>query len=656
VPTASDTSLGGGGQLAVYDALCDDRLDASLWYNPSDYAARVSGGAAELTVDAANLEPYHVRGHFQQEGINVAAGANRVTTLSALASVPSATAAITGGAQIRASVRLIYSPPSLRLQYPAPNLDLLVMEVGLVDLGGGLNAFRRAFHCDDGACVTTTSTGLAIVDPVGVGSIGSGLAGAPASYDTAYRITASLDEGTGIFHWSVSGGPEFVTSISGTADPAAYLAATPGWSVVSPAATGFQAAQLTARALDSSLLGGGSGKFTARYDDVQVGLDNNPPAPWDDFGGTAPNSGPTELSLARWNGVGAPRVLPTGTGSFGIHEEVTSVGAATSVLQPITLSNPETVDVIQADVSVPSFSSSGGGTATAMVAVQGRFVNDGTSGVPAGSAVGDVIASVSLSPAAATPASWSLTRCTNASCAGGSTLGSGAFTGVSVGTGVHAMRLGFDPSTDDYTFGIDTVVQTVHAPPGAGFVAPPKAPMKRILGSVNPSAVAGTTGTLDVRVNNVLVGSAVPPGPPPACSGLDPAAVASVDAQLVAADPPAPAGGTIVDGNYRLTAVNVFTGASGATGPAGYAEQFLLSVSGTSWEMAQRIYESTGVSGGSAAGTLSRSGTNMVRIQSCPARYLAAAGFTAAATELRVYSLETPLGVPMMIEQVFTKN
>src|SRR5262249_4259751 len=226
---------------------------------------------------------------------------------------PASGASRSGGGQIRAAVRLRYSPPQNRLSFPGARLDALVAQVGLIDNGTGLYAFRQVTHCDEASCSAASTVGLAFTDPPGFALAGSGYTGvgAPAAYDTSYTVALSLDESTGIFHWSVSGG-SFGAGVSGTADPSAYLAATPGWSGVALDGPGFQGAEIGVNTLDTSAAGGGSGRVTGQFRQVRVGLNGGAAALFDDFSGSGGNSGPTELSMANWSNGGARSVALDG--------------------------------------------------------------------------------------------------------------------------------------------------------------------------------------------------------------------------------------------------------------------------------------------------------------------------------------------------------
>src|SRR5262249_44589984 len=156
-----------------------------------------------------------------------------------------------------AIARLLYQPPATRLQFPGANQDLIVFEVGLIDTGNGLRASRAVVHCDDAACVSQSSSGIAVVDPGSFSASGPNRAAAPAAYDTTYTVNISLNETTGVLTWSFAGGA-FGAGVSGTADPSAYLAGNTNWSALGAnplAGTGFLTAQLGTRIFDDSVAG-----------------------------------------------------------------------------------------------------------------------------------------------------------------------------------------------------------------------------------------------------------------------------------------------------------------------------------------------------------------------------------------------------------------
>jgi hypothetical protein len=645
VPTAADLTWS-GSPLRLYDALCDDRLDGSSWSFPGAFSARVANGSARLTVDAVDLESQFVRAQFQQAAAAVAVTGARVTTLATTITVPSAGVLRSGGAQQRSVARLLYSPPALRLNYPAQFQDLLAFEVGLVDYGAGLRVFRNVYHCNNGTCGSNSASGITFSDPPQFGPLVGLLSGAVASYDTPYRVTVQLDESTRTFQWSISGGPEYTTPISGTALPAAYLDATSSWSGVPLSGTGFQNAQIAARLIDGSDTGGGSGRHSAQFDAVWVGTNNGPAVPYDDFSGTGTNSGPTELSAARWSGVaGAPRLLPNGTGAFGVHLELSNQSIAMSTGSSLTLSNPEDVDLLQMQVFYPSILTTlGSGT----ISLGGRFFNDGTGTTP-GSAVGDIFVQLSIS--SSYPYA-SIYRCTNAACNTMTSLysvGLGAVSWTADGLG---LRVGFNRYTNEYTFGVlpSTLgpnydgIFVVPAPAGGQYVAPARAPLKRLAASVYTPA--GTTTTMDFKVDDVFVATAA--ATPAACTDLDPTGVGSTVYQDVAGYAPAPLGGAIVPGTYRFATMNFYVG-TGAIGPSGTFASELLRFGSTMDVAWDDPY--AGRQMGSAL--WSTRGTLIEFAEVCGSIGTGFLSYTASPTELRLYVTDTYDG--MVYEEIWTR-
>ena len=496
VPTPANTA-----GLTLHDPLCGSVFDARKWQPPGPYSFRVDDGVALLSVDADRQEPRHLRDANVESSVSVNAGSQRVTTLTADVMVPAASVLRTGGAHVRAAVRLQYEPPAFRLNFPGRLRDALVLEVGLIEAGGGLQAFRGIAHCDAPSCGPVSTTGIAFDDPTEFVAIGAGtFHGAPAAYDTTYTVTASLDEATGLFHWTVAGG-SFGAGISGSADPSVYLASTTGWSGVPLAGAGFWTASILARSQDESEEGGGRGKITAQLYNVRVGLDGEAASPFDDFSGTGVNSRSPEFSLAKWNASGAVEMAPSG-GSLRMHQQATSAGAITSFGHGIRIADPSGTDIIQADVTIDSFGSTGPGSASEDAVVQGRFYNDG-SGVSPFSAVGDVLAGVALRPATNT-AMWWVGRCTTDTCSGAlESLGSGSFSGVTVGQGLHTVKVVWDPYFWQFTLAVDGNEVVWVMPNYAG---PANAPFKEVSTNVSLPADEGTGGFITARVNNVFTG------------------------------------------------------------------------------------------------------------------------------------------------------
>lgn len=504
VPTAASQA-----GLTLVDGLCGTTLDGGIWWPNGISSMRVSGGVAELGAAMDAMESFSTNGAQYATAATVNAAGARVTTLRATIQVPSASAALNGAdTRISANLRLVYSPPAERLNFPMALQDTLLLEVGLIDLASGLVAFRQVSHCDDASCATYSSTGISFADPSGwtdAPAPAHDIKMAAAAYDTAYTVEIRLaeTEGTaGVFHWTVSGG-SFGTGVSGTADPAAYLSGASGWSGIALSNTGFLAAQMVARTSDRSAGGGGSGRITGRFGDVWVGTNDQAASAFDDFSGTGGNSGPTELSLAKWSNGGARSIAVPG-GALAMAMQATSVGAGASLGQNIALANPAAVNAIQADIRVVA--SSAAASVSANAGVRGRFYNDGTAGGGAGSAVGDIFAAVFLR-AATNEVVYMVARCVTPTCSGGlPTIAYGTFAGVTVGTGVHTLLVKWDPTAKRFTLGIDGTTVEVDPTGTAPVMGPANAPMRDVITAIGVPATAGSGGSIDVRVNNVFVG------------------------------------------------------------------------------------------------------------------------------------------------------
>ena len=520
VPTAASTA-----GLTMYDPLCSGTLDGKKWRTPLS-SRSVSNGALELSTQITNVESRTIRGLSYLTTANVNAAGQRVTTLKADITVPAATASRNGDAELRAGMQLTYQPPANRLIFPGANLDLLTIVIGLEDTGSGLRATRRVLHCDSPSCTPFTSTGIFFVDPSGF-AVSADRADAPASYDTTYALTASLNEATGIFTWSIAGGA-FGAGVSGTADPSVYLAGNANWTALGAnplAGAGFVNAILALRVLDQSPTAGSNGGLSARYQNVHVGFNDAAAMPWDDFSGTGGNSGPTELSAGKWSAPSTGKnSMALTAGSLAAHAQITSLSpAGINSFQAINFSNPAAINTVQADVTVSACSNSLG--ATNRAGIGGSFYNDGTPGTTppntnqTNSSVGDVSVSLYLdcffglprfqisrfdpTPGAQTILSNSVNQTVP--------MGAAPFIG-----GTHTLTLKWDPATHFFTFQVDGNTPVVVDPTtvnaymnvAAPYVKPANSPGMNLSGFlfVPPAGApaVGATASMDFRVNNVF--------------------------------------------------------------------------------------------------------------------------------------------------------
>lgn len=522
VPTAASTA-----GLTLYDPLCGSTLDGRKWITPL-FSRSVSGGAMVLNAQISKSESSTIRNQVYATSNVVNAGAQRVTTLKADITVPAATASRTGDAVIRTMVTLSYEPPANRLVFPAGLLDLVTIQIGLTDAGSGLRAFRRTLHCDNASCTSFTTSGIAFVDPIGFTLNADGLsADAAAAYDTPYTVTASLNEATGVFTWSIAGGT-FGTGVVGTADPSVYLAGNTNWTALGAnplAGAGFSVATLSTRVSDNSVPGGSDGRMSARFQNVQVGFNGAAATLWDDFSGTGGNSGPTELSAAKWSPAGSGKnSMALTAGRLTGQAQVTSVSAAgIAVFQPINFSNPAAINTVQADVTVSACSNSL--SATNRVGIAGSFYNDGTPGTTPpdtnqpNSRVGDVSASLYLDCFFGLPR-FQISRFDTT--AGAQTIlsnspnqtvpmGPAPFIG-----GTHTLTMKWDPATHFFTFRVDGATPVVVDPTTVNAFMNVAAPYAKPANSpgmnlseflfVPPSGVpaVGATASVDFWANNVF--------------------------------------------------------------------------------------------------------------------------------------------------------
>jgi hypothetical protein len=511
--------------MTLYDSFASASLSNQKWQG-SGQSRGVSGGEAYFGLDVSDLKARTLRNDGATSVVNIQASAtNRATTLQADLRVPAATASRSGAAVARAFVRLLYSPPAQRLfTFPGNQQDLLLAEVGLIEDGTGLKIFRQFHHCADAACAAQSAAGITVVDPAGVAALTSidGAAGAAAAYDTSYNVTISLDEATGVFTWTVTGGDLPAGGLAGTADPAAYLAANPGWSppggtAILLSGTGFQAGQLGVRAFDDS--GGGAARFVGWYDNVKAGFNNGAAALYDDFGGTAGYSGPADLSPARWAPAGNFTAASSGGGLQLTHHVTTfsnpftNTALNTAPTFSLPVSDPTGLNALQVDAGFVGYATTGTGNAT--VSLQGRFYNDGT-GTRADDATGDVQASITFN--ATGTASWSLARCTTGNCATPTSVGFGTLQTVMAG-GSHRLLLRWDTVAKMFHFALDGSVATVDPATGGPVstggnvtlavppVGPARAPLLQLSSNASIlSVMPGATTGVTVRLSDVYTG------------------------------------------------------------------------------------------------------------------------------------------------------
>ena len=522
VPTAASTA-----GLTAYDPLCGSTLDGRKWQTPL-FTRGVENGALVLAAQTSNMESRSIQGLTYATTANVHAGAQRVTTLTTDVTVAAASASRTGNADIRANVQLSYQPPASRLTFPGGNLDFMFIQVGLADTGSGLRAYRRVLHFDNASGTSSSTNGIAFSDPAGFTPNANGFdADAAAAYDTAYTVSARLDESTGVFTWSIAGGA-FGAGVSGTADPAVYLSGNTNWTALGPnplAGSGFSFAALRTQVNDNSVPAGSDASVSARFGNVHLGFNNAAASLWDDFSGVGGNSGPTELSAAKWNPPGAGRnSMALDAGSLTGHAQITSLSpGGIQSFQAINFGNPAAITTLQADVTVSACSNSLSGTNRA--GIGGSFYNDGTPGTTSpdtnqpNSRVGDVSVSLYLDCFFELPR-FQISRF-NTTAGAQTILSNSVNQTVPMGPApflgnTHTLTLKWDPATHFFTFQVDGATPVVVDPTtvnafmnvAAPYAKPENSPVKNLSGFlfVPPAGApaVGATASMDFRINNVF--------------------------------------------------------------------------------------------------------------------------------------------------------
>lgn len=121
-----------------------------------------------------------------------------------------------------------------------------------------------------------------------------------------------------------------------------------------------------------------------------------------------------------------------------------------------------------------------------------------------------------------------------------------------------------------------------------------------------------------------------------------------VAATEVASAPPTPAGGKILDGTYVLTALTAYAGAGGKTGSLALTASEVQTVSGTT------LQEDGKINGQESrfTTTITVSGTILSTSDTCPMPGTATHGYTATATDLRIYNTMSSF----TLEQVYTRR
>jgi hypothetical protein len=506
VPTAA--SIAG---LTMYDPLCAASLNGMKWGFPA-FNRGVVNGAMRISADVSNMESFAARARAYVANAIVNAGTQRVTTLRTDVRVAANSAMRTGSAELVAGLSLQYQPPSLRLGGESGNLATVRVQLGLLDSGNGLRVARVFNHCDNGLCTAPSATGVLFNDPASFDSNGE----APANYDSTYTLALSVDEATGVFTWTASGNG---LAASGTIDPSGYVAGNSSWSALgpNPFAVAFETAALRARVLDRSNAGGSSGRIAGDFDNTFVGLDGGAATLWDDFSGAGGNSGPAQLSAAKWTP--GENSMAVSSGALIQHARLTSGAVGVNYFQGLVHNEPTSMNTLQADFTLTTCANSAGSTNRASLEM--NIYNDGSLGTTppninqAGSLVGDIRAYLYLD-CLTQDARFQVLRWDSNTPLQGTLLSNSANNAVPMSTaafigGVHTLTMRWDPPTRRLTFQVDGQTPVIVDPTsanarmttGAPYVKVPNAPLAQI-GAFLALPTAGRSASMDFRVNNVF--------------------------------------------------------------------------------------------------------------------------------------------------------
>lgn len=499
-------ALSASNGLTVWDPLCTSSFDGSKWVSPR-FERRIQGGAAVLAVSADNLEASSTRGYVPTTSLYVQGvdAANRVTNLQTVVSVAQSGAVATGKVLDHAGVQFLYQPAANRLAFSGGNAKVIFVQVGIHNDAAGPRFRRTVGVCATASCsATDTTTGIVYAD-------NTFPEGQPASYDTPYTFRLAFDETTRIATFEVSGGALGGT-LTGTAD-ASSLFTSQGVDPVND----ILGARLRAMAQDAG--GGGNAAIRASFDDVQAGFNTGAAAgpatlsPYDDFGGTAGNSGP-DFRLAKWTAGESSASFDNG--GLAIHNQMTGVPSSNysqSFEYNISATQPSAVS---ADATITSRTTPAtfNPESTQHAYVRMTLYNDGTSAVPF-DRTGDVNAAIALGTGGA---SFYMFKCSNPRCSQSVRMQVSGNTGLAQGSipfglnTTHTLSIGYDSISHAVTFRVDDGTPSVIDPttvslqinPAAPYAAPPNASFANF-GTFNRVFTTGENGALDGHFNNFMI-------------------------------------------------------------------------------------------------------------------------------------------------------
>jgi len=421
--------------------------------------------------------------------------AGRLTKLEAVVEVVGSGTGVTGDAQARAGIDLLFQPLADRVASPDNQTNALYVRLALQQTASGLVALRQIFECTAPDCTTTQ----------GVGSVSSGGTAWPAAglgsiaADTPYTVSIEFLPPSQ-FKFSLSGGTH-TTAVTTTLDLSSV--SSPPFPIDLSQAN-FHRARLFTHVRGVSGGAGTGGSIAALFDDVRVGVNGQAPALFDDF------ATGTMLDPLRWTAGGDLVEVFQGNLQARLLQrnspEVSGLTLDRGLVPAPT--------ALQARVRVQDLTKAGSGQVGARLAA--ALYNDGSAGLgtqpdvnKASSQVGDVIAQVSLTD---TDVSFAVVRCNVAVCTGPGAIGAGhtfvvprtSLRTTTVDTD-HQLLLRWDPQTHLVVFQVDglrpAVVDPTAGPTGLPVVSAPHRGLWQIANHATAAApgvdfAAGSAGTI----------------------------------------------------------------------------------------------------------------------------------------------------------------
>lgn len=118
-------------------------------------------------------------------------------------------------------------------------------------------------------------------------------------------------------------------------------------------------------------------------------------------------------------------------------------------------------------------------------------------------------------------------------------------------------------------------------------------------------------------------------------------------------------GGTIVSGTYVLTAMNIYTGADGGSGPTGttFQDTLALEADGGTYERVVSIVNDAGSDGGPIHqnGAYTLNGSSLQIDQTCPVGTQPFTSYDSDGTKIHIYAPAAGLGSPALMSE-YTKQ